>query len=306
MKKAIVTLLTVVMISTTCAFAWSCPGCFNEMDGKFCSECGTKRPENVCVTCGTNFGYDTPKFCSECGAKMIGDATNVATTEELTASAKGFLSDVTVTVSLDTDGNIASITVDASGETRGIGTRCSDNEDFLNQFIGKTGPFDAVDVLTGATFTSTAVIEAINSLFLEEKTALEEENQKNVWVEGLYRSDKTHVTDLILMKYNVYGYIEISGKNIYVGTYMSETVTPITGAKVSIDALANDSRSMCEAIDNDTYRCTVKYTDRITKEEHTLTFTFTFTGDSLNIEDVSTTETKGQETIFAGKYSLYE
>jgi Na+-translocating ferredoxin:NAD+ oxidoreductase RnfG subunit len=57
------------------------------------------------------------------------------------------------------------MTVDASGETQAIAKPCTE-EAFLSQFIGKKGPFTA-DVVTGATFTSNAVINAVNSLFGE-------------------------------------------------------------------------------------------------------------------------------------------
>ena len=61
------------------------------------------------------------------------------------------------------DSRIATIAVDAFGETEVIARPCTE-EAFLSQFIGKAGPFTA-DVVTGATFTSNAVINAVNSLF---------------------------------------------------------------------------------------------------------------------------------------------
>ena len=85
----------------------------------------------------------------------------------LNASAKGLLSDVRVVVLLAADGTIAGISVDASGETDAIARPCTE-EPFLSQFIGRAGPFDDVDVVSGATFTSNAVIEAVNSLFPAE------------------------------------------------------------------------------------------------------------------------------------------
>lgn len=50
------------------ADSWICPECGKTATGKFCPECGTARPADngwVC-TCGA---HNTGKFCSECGAK---------------------------------------------------------------------------------------------------------------------------------------------------------------------------------------------------------------------------------------------
>ena len=106
-------------------------------------------------------------------SKAVIEAVNNALTapavEILTASAKGLLSDVKVSITLNADGTIATMTVDASGETQAIAKPCTE-EAFLSQFIGKKGPFTA-DVVTGATFTSNAVINAVNSLFPAEEAA---------------------------------------------------------------------------------------------------------------------------------------
>ncbi len=52
------------------AQSWTCPGCGATATGKFCPECGTKKPEVANDTwtcaCGT---VNTGKFCPECGAK---------------------------------------------------------------------------------------------------------------------------------------------------------------------------------------------------------------------------------------------
>ena len=88
---------------------------------------------------------------------------------------KGFASDVTVTATLD-NGTITALTVDASGETAGFGQKCGE-EDFTAQFIGKTLPVtlgEDVDAVAGATITSTAVVDALNSLAASTEEATEE------------------------------------------------------------------------------------------------------------------------------------
>ena len=48
--------------------AWTCPGCGKQAFGRFCTECGAKKPETgwTCPNCGK---VNQGKFCDECGAK---------------------------------------------------------------------------------------------------------------------------------------------------------------------------------------------------------------------------------------------
>ena len=91
-----------------------------------------------------------------------------APAEEQTAVAPGFLdSEVGVTATLNADGTIATLTFDLSKQVPPACDLC-DTEAFKAQFIGKKGPFvkgEGVDVVTGATFTSEGIIEALNKLF---------------------------------------------------------------------------------------------------------------------------------------------
>ena len=57
------------------ADAWTCPTCGKQARGKFCTECGTKKPEApagwTCPSCGQ---VNQGKFCMNCGAKKPADA----------------------------------------------------------------------------------------------------------------------------------------------------------------------------------------------------------------------------------------
>lgn len=81
----------------------------------------------------------------------------------ISAAAKGYKSSVTAIVAFDNDGNILNMSIDASGETTGIGTRAAGAE-FTDQFAGMAvEQFDVsgVDTITGATFSSRGAANAI-------------------------------------------------------------------------------------------------------------------------------------------------
>ena len=85
----------------------------------------------------------------------------------LSGSAKGFGDAmVYVTATLDDEGKISEILIDASTQTPEYGGRTAEEPLFLKQFIGRALPLSLgtdVDALTGATVTSTAVVEALNT-----------------------------------------------------------------------------------------------------------------------------------------------
>jgi len=119
---------------------------------------------------------------------------------EITGTAQGYQSEVKVTVTLNADNTIATISIDSSNETEYFGTRCGEDEDFQNQFIGKAAPFVAgenVDVLTRATITSTAVIEALNNMLAapaEETPAASDNGEITGTAQGYQSEVKVTVT----------------------------------------------------------------------------------------------------------------
>ena len=57
--------------NTPAANDWKC-ACGAVNSGKFCSECGAKKPAACCGKCGYSFEdpANPPKFCPECGEKL--------------------------------------------------------------------------------------------------------------------------------------------------------------------------------------------------------------------------------------------
>ncbi|MBE5794007.1 MAG: FMN-binding protein [Clostridiales bacterium] len=81
------------------------------------------------------------------------------------ASVIGYAGPVLVRLTLDEKGAISDLRIGGERmmETVGVGTRVME-ESFTSQFIGKTPPIQAGDVelLSGATISSTAAVEAVN------------------------------------------------------------------------------------------------------------------------------------------------
>ncbi len=98
----------------------------------------------------------------------------VLTGEVKEGTARGFQSDVQVQVTLDDAGLISGLIIDSANETAGFGTRCGEDADFAAQFIGKAAPLalgEGIEALSGATVTSTAVVDAINAALAEPASA---------------------------------------------------------------------------------------------------------------------------------------
>lgn len=90
-------------------------------------------------------------------------------------SAKGYDSSnpIKIAVGFDADGKILKCyVVSCNGETSGIGTKVAD-PGFLDTFIGVDSSMSEVDTISGATISSSAVIDAVRDAFSAVQLAKE-------------------------------------------------------------------------------------------------------------------------------------
>ena len=90
------------------------------------------------------------------------------------SSAKGYGGDVDIITGVDTSGKVTGVEILDMEETPGLGMRAKE-QDFRDQYIGlaagikidtatkKSGSENKIDAMTGATITSTAVTESVNT-----------------------------------------------------------------------------------------------------------------------------------------------
>ena len=83
----------------------------------------------------------------------------------VTVTSKGYSSDpLKVMVGIKEDGTIERIKILANNETPGLGSKVS-NDDFVNQFEGMDESMDGFQAIGGATISSTAMKNAIQTAF---------------------------------------------------------------------------------------------------------------------------------------------
>lgn len=82
----------------------------------------------------------------------------------ITAASKGYGGNVVVTVGFDNEGKILHMSVDASTETQGVGSKVA-NEANIQKYIGLSGSVadDSSLLITSATFSSKAVRTAVQN-----------------------------------------------------------------------------------------------------------------------------------------------
>ena len=203
-----------------------------------------------------------------------GSAGSAKAGETLSGSAEGFNHVVlTAEVILDDEGKIASIEVDASGQTPGIGSLVGTDREFLDQFIGKTLPVklggadsgegnegddssentddESIDAVSGATVSSLAVVEAVNNAVPEEE-AVALENTEHFTVTGILSTGGEEES-----------YIYMAMKDLQRLT-MDETLDV---AELSVSAGTDELEQYSEMISNSDAGLSARLVKRVTRSE---------------------------------------
>ena len=174
----------------------------------------------------------------------------------LSGSAEGFNAGIVVVeATLDEEGKIASLEIDASSQTPEIGGQVETDRNFISRFIGQTLPVslgEDVDAVSGATISSQAVVDALNNARSTEKGGAAAE-----------RSGYFNVTGILVTGGEEESYI-----------YMNlEDLEGLTGdnlldvAELSVSANAEQLEEYAKAIDGSDAGITARLVKRVTRSE---------------------------------------
>ena len=143
--------------------------------------------KEIADTIGLKVGSSIELSYKPAAAESGDSAEDWTANAVLTGSAEGFNEAVlSVDLTLDEEARIRSIEVDSSSQTENIGSLVGTDKGFLDQFIGKTLPVgkEEIDAVSGATISSQAVVDAVNSARSAEN-AVAKENTERFNVTGI-------------------------------------------------------------------------------------------------------------------------
>ena len=187
------------------------------------------------------------------------------------ALAEGYNGPITVSAIINGQGTIAYLTIDAAGETEGLGQKVMDTE-YLATFLGKKLPLtlgEDIDGVAGATITSQAVVNALNLLapdYENARPASSVINQRSVTKEVAYVQDVQGYDSVmkvvvyttpegVVTAVNVYAENESNGQDVMDNAFTSQFVGHSSEVTLGneIDAVAGattTSQAVVDAVNN--------------------------------------------------------
>ena len=174
----------------------------------------------------------------------------------LSGSAEGFNAGIVVVeATLDEEGKIASLDIDASSQTPEIGGQVETDRNFISRFIGQTLPVslgEDVDAVSGATISSQAVVDALNNARSTEKGSAAAE-----------RSGYFNVTGILVTGGEEESYIYMNLEDLEGLT--NDKLLDV--AELSVSANAEQLEEYAKAIDGSDAGITARLVKRVTRSE---------------------------------------
>ena len=174
----------------------------------------------------------------------------------LSGSAEGFNAGIVVVeATLDEEGKIASLDIDASSQTPEIGSQVETDRNFISRFIGQTLPVslgEDVDAVSGATISSQAVVDALNNARSTEKGSAAAE-----------RSGYFNVTGILVTGGEEESYIYMNLEDLEGLT--NDKLLDV--AELSVSANAEQLEEYVKAIDGSDAGITARLVKRVTRSE---------------------------------------
>lgn len=167
-KNAIILTLITLVAGTALAFVYS----ITKEPIEQAEQKATAEAYSTVFSKADNFEeLELVEYKDENGAKVSAVSKAVSGDETvgfvMTTACKGYGGDIKIAVGMDLEGVVTGISVlDASNETPGLGAKVKE-EFFTSQFSGvKSGEVDSkVDAISGATFSTKGVKNAVNAAF---------------------------------------------------------------------------------------------------------------------------------------------
>ena len=174
----------------------------------------------------------------------------------LSGSAEGFNAGIVVVeATLDEEGKIATLDIDASSQTPEIGGQVETDRNFISRFIGQTLPVslgEDVDAVSGATISSQAVVDALNNARSTEKGSAAAE-----------RSGYFNVTGILVTGGEEESYIYMNLEDLEGLT--NDKLLDV--AELSVSANAEQLEEYAKAIDGSDAGITARLVKRVTRSE---------------------------------------
>ena len=174
----------------------------------------------------------------------------------LSGSAEGFNAGIVVVeATLDEEGKLASLDIDASSQTPEIGGQVETDRNFISRFIGQTLPVslgEDVDAVSGATISSQAVVDALNNARSTEKGSAAAE-----------RSGYFNVTGILVTGGEEESYIYMNLEDLEGLT--NDKLLDV--AELSVSANAEQLEEYVKAIDGSDAGITARLVKRVTRSE---------------------------------------